>query len=236
MVQFTREICNCNQNCVADSFVNVPISYICHDLDTDNLFISQKHTFCSNYKLRISDGDMFTNINFHSNQNLGLRIEKSMRKLCDDDQKYYNQLQCAMYELKEECDFDTNCYEKFIQQTSAEGCINPNYVDQIKDIEKSVELDEINVKLLYSEPDGPARNIRSLMNFNESYYNMLEYKDPSTSLPIIESENSVNVIYPYGYLIGFTIFSSLGFFIYKLYKKVSSKSKTVLLQNSKDNV
>ncbi|KAK6090250.1 hypothetical protein P3W45_000798 [Vairimorpha bombi] len=237
MVQFTREMCKCNQYCVADSFLSIKIDYICHGLKTDDLFLSQKHFICNDYAKRVSDGKMFKYNDFHSDFSLTFRIEHALAKLCDDDeQEYYNHLKCAIYELKEECENDPYCFKTFIQPTLEKDCRNRYYIDQIKDIEESVGLNELNLKIVdFGNISGISRNTRSLKNIYENQHTLFE-RESSLSLNTVECEDNYTVFAPFGYLIGFTILFALVYPAYKLFRKLSSKRATILVRTSDEKV
>lgn len=230
MVQLTRQMCNCDQDCLSESFYNDHFDTTCTNTDFNNLFISRKYLPCGDFKIRISEGKMYKNDEFYSTPVIGTRINEALSKLCNNDQEYYDKLQCAAYELKDECEANPDCFKLFLQPSTRTRCKNPDFIQQVKEIEESSGLDEINLKLV--DTDGYksvvtkfGRNLRYTENISDepiAYYDQKENVPPQI---MIESTSHDRNVTTYGFIMGLTFFSILGYLTYKIYKKVTSNKK-----------
>lgn len=58
MIQLTRQICMCDQECLAKSFENVQYHSVCPRIEVNNLFLSRNYLDCQSYGIKIVGGDM----------------------------------------------------------------------------------------------------------------------------------------------------------------------------------
>lgn len=148
MIQLTRQMCNCDQDCLSNSFKKVHYNSVCPKLDTTNLFLAKKYVNCDDYGIKIIDGKMYEVDEDERYSLFKEKIENAMLRLCNDDEESYNKLQCAAYELKNECGSDISCVEQNVPSIHFYNCNNNEFEQQLEDIESTLDFEGLSSKII----------------------------------------------------------------------------------------
>lgn len=172
MIQLTRQMCNCDQDCLSKSFKKVHYNSVCPKLDTTNLFVARKYLNCDNYGIRIIGGKMHNEDEDIRCSLFSKNIENAMLQLCNNKENSYNKLQCFGYELKNKCVSDMSCIEQNIPSIHFYNCVNDEFEQQLEDIESTLDFEGlsskvIELKISENVDQRSARNSRSLDYLND---------------------------------------------------------------------
>ncbi|KAK6089643.1 hypothetical protein P3W45_001409 [Vairimorpha bombi] len=141
LVQLTKEMCKCNLDCMANSFNLNILSHNCFLYDLNNLFLSMEHKDCAFLEKKVVNEEL-VELETDFYDSIGEEIGTGIEKLCDDMPDSFEELQCKMYELKEGCRGIEDCYKYILSSEVNRSCKNPDFVDQIEDIRRSIQLPE----------------------------------------------------------------------------------------------
>lgn len=222
LVQLTKEMCNCNLDCVAKSFDPKILDTNCLIYDRENIFLSLQHEDCEFLEKKVINGEL-VEIQTGFSYMIRDKIYDNVENLCKGKPNSFEELQCKMYELKEGCRGVKECYEFIFNSKINENCTNPDFVDQIGDLERSLDnVDFIRGKRsILGKTNGLNRIDSDDLDFKRDKEILIRSKIKNNTLTSGSSIVKPSCIVPISSLIGFL-------FALNYYNNSESKSKKML--------
>lgn len=226
MVQMTKQMCNCDQDCLGESFRNIYINTVGLNLDRSNLYLSTKHVDCDSHDKKIFDGKMYNLYELSAPlSKITEDIQDQIISLCGNENESLNKLQCKAYELKDFCKEDYNCYKQSLLFSIPENCSNTELTKQLKDMESSIGFPELGLSIEDLQPKG--RKVRSVENNNfQGTFEQENTSDPSLLTSSSDQATTSDIATPTICIGGIMLMSIFGFLTFKLFKKISNNRKS----------
>lgn len=139
LVQLTKKFCNCDLDCVAESFESLKFDTTCYLYKLDNIFLSTEHIDCDFLNEKVEEAEL---IDFKNDFSLAsfVDIYNLISELCDNKPKALQNLQCIMYNYKDGCKDEKLCSGLKFLNLSNQTCKNEDFEEQIQDIARSIHL------------------------------------------------------------------------------------------------
>lgn len=226
MIQLTRQMCKCDQNCFNNSFKNIHFKGTVIKDKIDQVFVSNVYSNCDVYKVSVINGVMFESDSAMPFSRIELRIKESLENLCNGNQNFYNDLQCASYELKDECRDDLKCMKSYLISEIPSDCRNEEFNNKIEDIHSLIGYPIFNNTEEAKLSRGERSIVESYENLNNSFYEKSVYgniSDDTSDFPL----SSVIIL-------SGILFSTIGYLIYKVSKKLNRNKRLEEIKTEHD--
>lgn len=229
MIQLTRQMCMCDQDCLAKSYKNVRYHSVCPRLEVNNLFLARNYLDCGSYGIKIVGGDMVDQNAKSIYTDFSIRMRYLITDLCFNEDQSFEAFQCAAYELKDECKDDITCVVKNFPSSNFYGCQNDDFKHQVEEIEGTINFKELSSHfgdhpITTVEEARSGRNIRSAND-------PLDFHD-TNNLQEIESKNLFSVDTTYYVSISALLILGIGYLLAWKYKKRSVNTINKDLENN----
>lgn len=140
LLHFTRRICDCDNDCVSLSMRNVTFDPLCSLYDTENLYLHDKYIDCTFIDEKLYKEESiykyFDKMSLYSQD----KLFDGINDLCKGNENSYNEIQCAIYDIRFGCGNSTECYSFIFNRDTPTDCKYNNYFDMISEIERIMDF------------------------------------------------------------------------------------------------
>lgn len=158
MVHFTKKVCDCDSECVSNTFDGFKFNEACSLFDLDSVYTDDRYLDgCKNLEVRPKDGKMIRYVAGEKVEESKNSLNENIRGLCNDSSKF-SETQCSAYELRDECLNKEICLSNALDQEFLESCNNTEQINNIQKILGSPVERNSNMRKIRSVPESSDFN------------------------------------------------------------------------------